>query len=94
MLGLGSCTRAFSSCDEQGLVVAAVRGLLTVGVSLAGEHGSRESAQQLRCKASLLRNMWDLPRSGIESMSPALAGRFLTTRLLGKPHSFISEELG
>ena len=23
--------------------------------------------------------MWDLPRSGIEPMSPALAGKFLTT---------------
>ena len=33
---------AFSSCDEQGLVVVALRGLLTVGVSLAVEHGSRE----------------------------------------------------
>ena len=28
--------------------------------------------------------MWDLPRSGIKPMSPALAGRFLTTGLPGK----------
>ena len=29
--------------------------------------------------------MWDLPRSGIEPMSPALAGRFFTTQPPGKP---------
>ena len=29
--------------------------------------------------ASLLQGMWDLPGSGIESMFPALAGRFLAT---------------
>ena len=28
--------------------------------------------------------MWDLPRSGIEPVSPALAGRFFTTELAGK----------
>ena len=36
--------------------------------------------------------MWDLPRSGMEPLSPALAGRFFTTKPSGKPqHSmFIS----
>ena len=29
-------------------------------------------------------NMWNLPRPGIEPMSPALAGRFLTTGPPGK----------
>ena len=29
----------------------------------------------------MLYGMWDLPRSGIEPVSPALAGRFLTTEL-------------
>jgi len=29
--------------------------------------------------------MWDLPGSGIEPMSPALAGRFFTTEPAGKP---------
>ncbi|KAJ8788184.1 hypothetical protein J1605_005483 [Eschrichtius robustus] len=29
--------------------------------------------------------MWDLPRPGIEPVSPALAGRFLTTVPPGKP---------
>ena len=30
--------------------------------------------------------MWDLPGPGLEPMSPALAGRFLTTVPPGKPH--------
>ena len=29
--------------------------------------------------------MWDHPRPGIEPVSPALAGKFLATGLLGKP---------
>ena len=29
--------------------------------------------------------MWDLPGSGIEPVSPALAGRFFTTEPPGKP---------
>ena len=31
--------------------------------------------------------MWNLPRSGIEPMSPALAGGFFTTEPSGKPWS-------
>ena len=34
--------------------------------------------------AQLLCGTWDLPRPGIEPVSPALAGRFLTTGPLGK----------
>ena len=30
--------------------------------------------------------MWDLPGPGLEPMSPALAGRFLTTAPPGKSH--------
>ena len=33
----------------------------------------------------MLRGMWDLPRPGLEPVSPALAGRFLTTVPPGKP---------
>ena len=36
-------------------------------------------------RAYLLRGMWDLPEPGLEPMSPALAGRFLTTAPPGKP---------
>ena len=36
-------------------------------------------------RAYLLRGMWDPPGPGLEPMSPALAGRFLTTAPPGKP---------
>ena len=36
-------------------------------------------------RAYLLCGMWDLPRPGLEPVSPALAGRFLTTVPPGKP---------
>ena len=38
-LGLRCCTRAFSSCGEQGLLFVAVRGFLIMVVSLAAEYG-------------------------------------------------------
>ena len=33
--------------------------------------------------------MWDLPGPGLEPVSPALAGRFLTTVLPGKPPNLL-----
>ena len=36
-------------------------------------------------QAQLLRGMWDLPVPRLEPVSPALAGRFLTTGPPGKP---------
>ena len=38
VLGLRCCTRAFSSCGEQGLLFVSVRGLLTAVASLVAEH--------------------------------------------------------
>ena len=40
-------------------------------------------------RASLLRGMWDLPRPGLEPVSPALAGGFLTTAPPGKSQVLI-----
>ena len=34
---------------------------------------------------------WDLPRSGIKPVSPALAGRLLTTEPSGKPNLQVSK---
>ena len=39
-------------------------------------------------QAQLLLGMWDLPRPGIEPVSPALAGGFLTTVPPGKSHFY------
>ena len=79
-LPLSSCSgRAFHcggvSCGAQALgawaTVVAAHGLSCCG-SWILDTGSVVVAHGLR----LLCSMWDLPRSGIEPMSPALAGRF------------------
>ena len=41
--------------------------------------GSRTQAQELWRKGLLPCSMWDLPRPRTKPMSPAMAGRFLTT---------------
>ena len=87
MLGLRCCARAFSSCGKRGPLFIAVRGPLTIAASLVAEH--RLQTRRLgNCgsRAQLLRGMWDLPRPGLEPVSPALAGRFSTTAPPGKPY--------
>ena len=54
--------------------VVAARGLNSFN-SWALEHRLNSCVAQ----ASLLCSMWDLPGSGIEPLSPALAGEFFTT---------------
>ena len=86
MLGLRFCVRAFSSCGEWGPLFIAVRRPLTIAASLVAE----QRLQMLRLsscgsRAQLLRGMWNLPRPGLEPVSPALAGRFSTTAPPGKP---------
>ena len=49
--------------------------------------GSRAQAQWCDAQALLLRGMWDLPGPGLQPVSPALAGGFLTTVPPGKPHA-------
>ena len=86
MLGLRFCARAFSSCGKQGPLFIAVHGPLTIVASLVAEH--RLQTRRLSIcgsRAQLRRGMWDLPRPGLEPVSPALAGRFSTTVPPGKP---------
>ena len=86
MLGLRFCARAFSSCGERGPLFIAVRGPLTITASLVAEHRLQtHRLSSCGSRAQLLRGMWDLPRSGLEPMSPVLAGRFSTTGPPGKP---------
>ena len=92
MLGLRFCARAFSICGKWGPFFIAVRGPLIIAASLVEEH-RLQTRRLSNCgsRAQLLRGMWDLPRPGIEPVSPALAGRFLTTAPPGKPqHSYLS----
>ena len=86
VLGLRFCARAFSSCGKRGPLFIAVRGPLTIPASPAAEH-RLQTRRLSNCgsRAQSLRGMWDLPRPGLEPMSPALAGGFSTTAPPGKP---------
>ena len=55
--------------------------LLVAVASLVAEH----RLSSCGILASLLRGMWDSPGSGVEPMSPALAGRFFTAMSSWKP---------
>ena len=92
MLGLRCCTLAFSSRSEWELLFVAVRGLLTVLVSLVVEHRllahglSGCSSQALEHRlgscgpwAEWLQGTWDLSGPRIEPVFPALAGEFSST---------------
>ena len=80
VLGLRFCARALSSCGERGPLLITVRGPLTVAASLVAEH-RLQTRRLSSCgsRAQPLRGMWDLPRPGLEPVSPAPAGRFSTT---------------
>ena len=86
VLGLRFCVRTFSSCGKWGSLCIAVRRPLAIAASLVAEH--RLQTRRLSSCGSriqLLHGMWDLPRPGLEPVSPALAGRFSTTAPPGKP---------
>ena len=86
MLGLRFCARAFSSCCERGPLFIAVHRPLTVAAPPVAEH-RLQTRRLSSCgsQAQSLRGMWDLPRPGLEPVSPALAGRLSTTVPPGKP---------
>ena len=88
VLGLHFCARAFSNCGKWGPLFIAVRGPLAIAASLVAEH-RLQTRRLSNCgsRAYLLRGMWNLPRPGLEPVSPALAGRFLTTAPPGKPET-------
>ena len=78
--------RAFSSCGKRGPLFIAVRGPFTTAAPPAAGH-RLQTRRLSSCgsQAQLLRCMWDLPRPGLEPVSPALEGRFSTTAPPGKP---------
>ena len=85
VLGLRFCARAFSSCGKRGPLFIVVRGPLTIVASLVAEHRFQtRKLSNCGSRAQLLHGMWDLPRPGLEPVSPALAGRFSTTAPPGK----------
>ena len=86
VLGIRFCARAFYNCGKWGPLFIAVHGPLTIMASLVAEH-RLQTRRLSNCgsRAYLLCGMWDLPRPGLEPVSPALAGRFSTTVPPGKP---------
>ena len=80
------CARAFSSYGKWGPLFITVRRPLTIAASLLAEHRLQTCRLSIcGSRAQLLRGMWDLPRPGLEPVSPASAGRFSTTAPPGKP---------
>ena len=78
VLGLRFCARPSSSCGK--------RGPLSIADSrVAGHRLQMCRLSNCGSRAQLLRGMWDLPRPGLEPVSPASAGRFSTTAPPGKP---------
>ena len=61
----------------------------THGLSGCGSWGLEDRLNSCGTRALLLCSMWDLPRSGMELMSPALAGGFFMTEPPGKPTAFV-----
>ena len=53
-------------------------------LSSCGSQALERRLSSCGAQAYLLRRMWDLPGPGIEPVSPALAGGFLTTAQPGK----------
>ena len=89
VLGLRFYARAFSSCGKWGPLFIAVCRPLTITAPPAAEH-RLQTRRLSNCgsRAQLLRGMWDLPRPGLEPVSPALAGGLSTTAPPGKPQLF------
>ena len=81
----------FSCCGAQAVgawaSVVAARGL-----SSCGSRALERKVGSCGTRASLFRDMWDLPGPGIEPMSHALAGGFLTTAPPGKPKEVFQPE--
>ena len=77
-----SCCRAWA-LDTRASVVVAHR------LSSCGSQALEHRLSSCGALAQLLRSMWDLPGPGIESVSPALSGGFLTTAPPGKPLAWL-----
>ena len=73
----------FSCCGAQALGTQA-SAVVARGLSNCGPWALQRRLSSCGARASLPHGMWDLPRPGLELVSPALAGRFLTPEPPGK----------
>ena len=56
------------------------------GLSSCGSQALERRLSSCGARTSLLHDMWDIPGPGLEPVSPALAGGFLTTAPSGKSY--------
>ena len=78
-LGLCGCTQAFSSCDEQRLLSSCGAWASHCSGFSCGAWALGLGLSTCVLQAQLPLGIQDRPGPGIKPMSPALAGRFLTT---------------
>ena len=88
-LSLVAVSGGYSPVAVQGLLIAvaspvAEHGLQSMRASVAAACGLECALSGCGTWAQMPHSMWNLPGSGIEYMSPALTGGFLTTGLPGK----------
>ena len=89
-LSLVAASRGYSSLRCVGfslrwLLLLRSTGSRRMGFRSCGSRALERRLSSCGARAQLLRGMWDLPGPGLEPVSPALAGRFLTTAPPGKP---------
>ena len=90
-LSLVAASRGYSLLHCEGfslrwLLLLRSTGSRCAGFSSCGSRALEHSLSSCGARAQLLHGMWDLPGPGLEPVSPALAGGFLTTGPPGKPH--------
>ena len=85
VLGLCCCSRAFSSCSVQASHCSDFSGCATQAQGVQASAVTAHGLSSCGSRAYLPCGVWDLLRSGIKLVSPALQGGFLTTGPPGKP---------
>ena len=74
----------------QWLLLLRSTGSRCVGFSSCGSWALERRLSSCGTRACLLRGTWDLPRPGLEPVSPALVGGFLTTVPPGKSQELMN----
>ena len=99
-LGFHCCQWAFSSCDVWGLLCCGAQASPCGDFSCWGAQSLEwEGFGSCGTQAELLRGMWNLPRPGMEPVSPVLAKNFLSTvpprkspnKFFGQPNNYLEE---
>ena len=65
----------------------------SMGLSSCGFWAQERRVNHCVTEVQLLCGLWDLPRSGIDPISPVLAGRFLTSAPPGKPYTWLFDTI-